>query len=248
MMGEDRMAQKIIQSTDAEIAAVQLERASVQPQPKVSTLRPQASHQTSKAYRIAKRVVDLASSACLLAVIWPVFIIIAAAIKIDSKGPVIYKHKRIGQNGKVLNLYKFRTMVTNADELIAKFTPAQMAEWKANYKLVNDPRITRVGFFLRKTSLDELPQLFNIIQGNLSVVGPRPVIAEELEKYGASMEKFLSAKPGLTGYWQAYARSECSYEERMQMELFYVANANTLWDLKIVFATLFSVIKGRGAI
>ena len=135
----------------------------------------------------------------------------------------------------------------NAEAMIADFTPEQKAEWEQNFKLDNDPRITRIGRILRKTSLDELPQLLNIAKGDLSIVGPRPVVTDELEKYGKNKEKFLSVTPGLTGYWQAYARSNCSYEQRMEMELYYVENANLLWDIKIVFATVGAVIKGRGA-
>lgn len=201
-----------------------------------------------KGYLAAKRIFDILSSLCLLAVIWPVFLVIAGAVKLDSKGPVIYRHKRIAQDGAEFYLYKFRSMVVNAEEMIEKFTPAQKREWENNFKLADDPRITRSGAFLRRTSLDELPQLINILQGNLSVVGPRPIVEEELEKYGPDKARFLRAKPGLTGYWQAYVRSDCSYEQRMDMELFYVDNANFWWDLKIVFATIRSLLKGKGAV
>jgi lipopolysaccharide/colanic/teichoic acid biosynthesis glycosyltransferase len=211
-------------------------------------LAPWAARSKAHGYLIAKRVFDIVSSACLLAVIWPVFAIIALAIKLDSEGPVFYKHKRVGQDGKELYLYKFRSMVTNADAMIARFTDAEQKEWRENYKLTHDPRITRVGRFLRKTSLDELPQVFNILEGSLSVVGPRPVIGEELEKYGENKPKFLSAKPGLTGYWQASARSCCSYEQRMNMELYYVERANFLWDLRIIWQTVLPVIQGKGAV
>lgn len=201
----------------------------------------------SASYRITKRALDVILGVVASIILLPFMLIIALIIKLDSKGPVIFVHNRIGQNGHPLPLYKFRSMRMNAEAEIAYFTPEQQAEWETNFKLDNDPRITRVGHFLRKTSLDELPQLYNIIRGDLSIVGPRPVIAEELEKYGDNKDKFLSVKPGLTGYWQAYARSDCSYEQRMEMELYYVDNASLLWDIKIIFATVLAVLRKTGA-
>ena len=138
-------------------------------------------------------------------------------------------------------------MVANAEELIKQFTPEQMKEFKENFKLENDPRITKVGNFLRKTSLDELPQLVNILKGDLSIIGPRPVIDEELEKYGSNKEKFLSVTPGLTGYWGANGRSCTSYEKRMEMELYYIDNLSWKMDIKIFFKTIISVLKKEGA-
>ena len=188
----------------------------------------------------------LASVALIL--LSPLFAIIAIAIKIDSKGPVFFAHKRIGKNGKIIKLYKFRSMVINAEELIKSFTPEQMREYKENYKLTNDPRITKVGKFLRKTSLDELPQLINIINGDLSIIGPRPLVADELEKYGVNKDKFLSVTPGLTGYWAANGRSNTTYEQRMEMELYYIDNLSLKMDIKVFFKTILSVLKKEGAI
>lgn len=200
-----------------------------------------------RGYQIVKRIFDvLAAGVGLIFCIVPIGII-ALLIKLDSPGPVFYVHHRIGKNGKELPLLKFRSMRINADEMMKEFTPEQKKEWESNFKLEHDPRITKVGNFLRRSSLDELPQLINILKGELSVVGPRPIVQEELEKYGENKEKFLSAMPGLTGYWQAYARSTCTYEQRIQMELFYVENANLWLDTKIVFATIGAVFKGRGA-
>ena len=144
-------------------------------------------------------------------------------------------------------IYKFRTMVENAEELIKQFTPEQMKEFKENFKLEKDPRVTKIGRVLRKTSLDELPQMLNIFKGQLSIIGPRPVIDEELEKYGNNKDKFLSVTPGLTGYWAANGRSDTNYDERMKMELYYVDNVSFKMDLKIFFTTIFAVIKGKGA-
>lgn len=132
--------------------------------------------------------------------------------------------------------------------MIKDFTPEQMKEYKENFKLENDPRITKIGKILRKTSLDELPQIINILKGELSIIGPRPIIEPELEKYEENKEKFLSLTPGLTGYWQANGRSNTTYEERMQMELYYVDNMSFKLDIKIFFKTILSVIKREGAV
>lgn len=198
-------------------------------------------------YKKVKRIIDVVLSSIGLIVLLPVFAIIALAIKIESKGPVFFKHTRIGKNGKIIKLYKFRSMVDNAEDLIQNFTPEQMKEYKENYKLTDDPRITKTGKILRKTSLDELPQLINIIKGELSIIGPRPVVQDELEKYGANAEKFLSVTPGLTGYWAANGRSSTTYEERMEMELFYVDNLSLKLDIQVFFKTIISVLKKEGA-
>lgn len=147
----------------------------------------------------------------------------------------------------MIDVLKFRTMVKDADQHIVNFDLEQKQEWSEKFKLEHDPRVTPLGKFLRKSSLDELPQLINIIRGEMSLIGPRPVVAEELEKYGANKEKLLSVRPGLTGYWQAYARSDCNYKRRMQMELEYVDHANLLWDIQILFATCKAVLRGSGA-
>lgn len=199
-------------------------------------------------YKFVKRTTDVVLSSVAMVALLPVFAVIAIAIKIESKGPVFFKHTRIGKDGKIIKIYKFRSMVDNAEDLIKNFTPEQMKEYKENYKLSNDPRITKVGKFLRKTSLDELPQLINIMKGDLSIIGPRPVVAEELKKYGPNIEKFLSATPGLTGYWAANGRSCTSYEQRMQMELFYIDNVSLKMDLKVFFKTIGAVLNRRGAV
>lgn len=200
-----------------------------------------------KIYRGFKRITDIVLGCVGLIILLPVFLIIGICIKIDSKGPVIFAHKRIGKNGKKFNMYKFRSMYENAEEMIENFSEEQKREYQENFKLENDPRITKMGSFLRETSLDELPQIINIIKGDLSIVGPRPIVDEELEKYGENKEKFLSITPGLTGYWQANGRSNTTYEERMQMELYYIDNQSLLLDIKIFFKTIVSVLKKEGA-
>ena len=199
-------------------------------------------------YMSVKRVFDLVISTIGLIILSPIFLILAIIVKLDSKGPVFFAHTRYGKNGKKFKMYKFRTMYENAQDMINDFTPEQMKEWKENFKLQDNPRITKVGKFLRKTSLDELPQIVNIIKGDLSIIGPRPVIEEELEKYGENKEKFLSVTPGLTGYWQANGRSSTTYEQRMEMELYYIDHISPKLDFKIFFKTIESVIKKEGAI
>ncbi len=200
-----------------------------------------------KAYDFIKRGIDLIIGTIGMMICLPFFLIIAILIKIDSRGPVFFKHKRIGKYGKDLYIYKFRTMVDNAEDEINNFTQEQKKEFEENYKLENDPRVTRIGKILRKTSIDELPQIINILKGEMAIIGPRPVVKDELEKYGKNKNKFLSIAPGLTGYWAANGRSDVSYEERMAMELYYIDNRSLLLDLKIFFKTIGSVLTGRGA-
>ena len=198
-------------------------------------------------YTYIKRMIDIFLSLIGIIVLSPVFLIITIIIKIDSKGPAFFVHKRIGKNGKEIGLYKFRTMIPDAEKMIKHFSKKQKEEFEKNFKLEYDPRITRVGRVLRKTSLDELPQLLNILKGDLSIIGPRPVVAKELEKYGDNKEKFLSVTPGLTGKWAANGRSNTSYEERIKLELDYVDNISFKEDIKIFFKTLLMVVKKEGA-
>ena len=198
-------------------------------------------------YKYVKRALDVVIASIALVILAPIFLIIAILIKAESKGPVFFAHKRIGKDGKEIKILKFRTMVDNAEDLIKEFTPEQMEEFKKNFKLENDPRITNTGKFLRKTSLDELPQLINIIRGELSLIGPRPVIGMELEKYENNKRKFLSVTPGLTGYWAANGRSNTTYEQRMIMELYYIDNISWKLDAKIFLKTILSVLKKEGA-
>lgn len=200
-----------------------------------------------KAYLLLKRVFDVLFSMVALVLLAVPMALITILIKIESPGPVIFVHNRFGKNGRPLPLLKFRSMHMNAEQMIDLFTPEQKEEWEKNFKLENDPRITRIGSFLRRTSLDELPQFINILKGDLSVVGPRPIVEDELARYGSEKDKFLSVTPGLTGYWQAYARSTCTYEQRMEMELYYVDHANFWWDIKIMLATVVAVLSRRGA-
>lgn len=200
-------------------------------------------------YQMIKRLFDILVSGLSLIVFSPIFFLIAILIRIDSKGGAFYKHKRIGKKGEIIYLYKFRSMYSDSNERLEEMlkNPEIRQEWEENFKLENDPRITKIGKVLRKTSLDELPQLINILRGDMSIVGPRPVIENELEKYGEEKEKFLSVTPGLTGWWACNGRSCTSYEDRKKLELYYVEHRGIFLDLKIMFKTFISVIKGNGA-
>ena len=199
-------------------------------------------------YLFIKRLFDIICGLLGIILLIPVTIIVKIVSMCNRDfASIFFSQNRIGKNGKEFKLYKFRSMVINAEELIKSFTPEQMREYKENYKLTNDPRITKVGKFLRKTSLDELPQLINIINGDLSIIGPRPVVADELEKYGVNKDKFLSVTPGLTGYWAANGRSNTTYEQRMKMELYYIDNLSLKMDIKVFFKTILSVLKKEGA-
>lgn len=200
-----------------------------------------------RAYEFLKRAGDILLSFIASLIILIPCAVIAILIFAEDGGPVIYAHSRVGQDGKPVRVYKFRSMKRDADDMGKYLTPEQLREFKKEYKLKNDPRVTKVGRVLRRTSLDELPQIFLnvLILGNMSVVGPRPVVMEETLLYGEDRDAFLSVKPGLTGYWAAYADKETSYENgsRQKMELFYVKNRSVLLDLKIIFKTAATVIR-----
>lgn len=200
-------------------------------------------------YLVIKRFLDMIGALLGIIILSPLLFILCVAVIVDDGGNPIYGHERIGKNGKKICIYKFRSMRIDAGNLEELLTPAQLEQYRTEFKVDNDPRITKVGNFIRKTSLDELPQLFNILFGDLSIVGPRPIVEAETKIYGKEIAKLLSVKPGLTGYWQAYARNNATYEtgERQKMEMYYVINQNLWLDIKIVFRTITSVLKREGA-
>jgi lipopolysaccharide/colanic/teichoic acid biosynthesis glycosyltransferase len=201
-------------------------------------------------YLFLKRIFDILFSLILIVLLSPLLIDLSIAVKIGCKGSVIYKHKRLGYRGKVISVLKFRSMNQDDRPLEEVLTAEQLKQYKTEFKIDNDPRVTKVGHFIRKTSLDELPQLFNVLIGNMSFVGPRPIVYKELKTYyHRSYEQLLSVKPGITGYWQAYGRSDISYSsgKRQAMEIYYVHNRSILLDLKILFKTVSAVFSERGA-
>ncbi|MEG6522873.1 undecaprenyl-phosphate galactose phosphotransferase WbaP [Desulfotomaculum sp. 1211_IL3151] len=200
--------------------------------------------------RIFKRIFDLSVSLLLLPIILPILGVIALAIRVDSKGPVIFAQKRVGHGGKTFNCFKFRTMIMDAQKVLENILdsdPQTRKEWEADFKLKNDPRITRVGKFLRRTSLDEFPQLLNVMLGQMSFVGPRPIIEDEIEKYGSYFQDFTMVLPGITGLWQVSGRNDVSYDERVQLDIWYVRNWSLWLDIEILLRTVSVVLNGKGA-
>ena len=204
---------------------------------------------SKRIYLSIKRCFDIIASLFALIVLSPIFLIIMALISLESKGNPIYKQKRIGKNGKYFYIYKFRTMYIDSQERLKELLkdPKIKKEWEENFKLSNDPRVTKVGKVLRKTSLDELPQLLNIFNGTMSIVGPRPIIDGEIEKYGLLKNKFLSVTPGLTGWWACNGRSQLDYNERIRLELYYVNHQSLKLDIRCLYKTAISVLKREGA-
>lgn len=199
-------------------------------------------------YCAVKRCFDVVFSLLCLLLLSPLLLLIALVILLEDRGPVIYRRRCVGANGGY-DMLKFRTMVTDADDLEKHLTPEQIAEYRGNIKLRDDPRVTKTGRFLRRTSLDELPQLMNILRGEMSFVGPRPVVEEELKYFGENGALLLSARPGITGYWQVHGRSDCTYEsgERQRLELYYVQHRSLRLDALILLQTVPAVLSTRGA-
>ena len=200
--------------------------------------------------RIMKRIFDTACALVGLILLSPLFAILAVLIRLDSSGKVFFGHSRVGREGKQFRCYKFRTMVSNAqavlEDLLAS-DPKARAEWEREFKLKDDPRITRIGNFLRRTSLDELPQLFNVILGEMSLVGPRPIVADEVEKYGDKSRYFFKVTPGITGLWQVSGRNDIDYDERVLLDEYYAKNWSLWLDIEILIRTFGAVLKREGA-
>ncbi len=201
-------------------------------------------------YAVIKRVVDLALSAVVSIFAMPLMAAIAIWLKFESRGPVFYGQTRIGQNGRRFKAWKFRSMVVDADRVLEQHLaadPALRAEWERDHKLKNDPRVTRAGNFLRRTSLDELPQLWNVIKGEMSLVGPRPIVDKEVVRYGEAFDLYTRVKGGITGLWQVSGRNDVSYDERVYLDQFYVRNWSVWLDCCILFRTIAVVLFRKGA-
>lgn len=194
---------------------------------------------------LLKRCVDLLGATALIAMFLPVFGVTAALILIGDGWPVIYRRRVIGRQGE-FDAFKFRTMRKDADSVLAS-NPILLKQYQRNFKLTQDPRVTKLGAFLRKFSIDELPQLFNVVRGQMSLVGPRMITVAELSKYGDHQDLLLSCKPGLTGYWQVFGRQNVSYEERVQMDVYYLLNWSIAMDMRLLLRTPLRVLKMEGA-
>ncbi len=210
-------------------------------------------------YEVFKRLIDIVFSLILIVIFFPIIVLVAIAIKLDSKGPVLADTpERVGKNGKLFKMYKFRSMIENAHELLRenpKFAELYRDYKKGSYKLKDDPRITNVGHFIRKHSLDEVPQFFNILKGDMSLVGPRAYYPDELRdqqmRYPETRESVkivLSVRPGVTGYWQVSGRSEINFDKRIKMDAEYVKKRSIAYDISIIMKTPGAMVSGKGAL
>ncbi len=200
-------------------------------------------------HEILKRTFDVMGAIVLALVFSPLMLLIVLLLRIEGS-PVIYRHRRVGRDGKTFDCLKFRSMVPNADRRLRELLerrPELKEEWLQNHKLRHDPRITALGRFLRRTSLDELPQIWNVLRGDMSLVGPRPIVWEEMMRYGRSLPIYLSAKPGITGLWQVTGRNDTDYRRRVAIDVYYVRKRNWLLDVYILFKTTLVILKGGGA-
>lgn len=207
-----------------------------------------AEIRSAKAYLFGKRLLDIVGALALTAVFAPVLVVIVLALR--RSGAIFFPHERVGLHGRKFRCYKFRTMVPDAETRLRALLDANAAlaaEWKEVRKLRNDPRVTAVGRFLRKTSLDELPQLWNVLRGEMTLVGPRPIVGDEVPEYGRSIGVYLAVKPGLTGLWQVSGRSETDYRRRVALDVYYARNRSWLLDLGILLKTVRVVLVGQGA-
>ena len=200
-------------------------------------------------YRL-KRAIDLILIVASLPVVAALIAIVAIAVRCTSRGPVFYSQRRIGRGGREFNSWKFRTMVPNAEYVLADFLaadPGLREEWEQRHKLCSDPRITSIGRLLRRTSLDELPQLWNVLMGEMTLVGPRPIVADEVGKYGAVFVLYTAVVPGITGLWQVSGRNDTTYDQRVEYDRFYIRNWSPWMDLQILSRTVSVILSGTGA-
>ncbi len=196
-------------------------------------------------YEKIKRVLDILLSIIFLIITFPIIILISIIVTIQFKHLPIYKQKRIGKNGKSFYIYKFQTMVDDSKNIFDNFSNELKMKYYKNYKLENDPRVTKFGSILRRFSLDELPQLINVLKGEMSLVGPRPVVKEELKKYGKNIDKLLSVTPGMTGFWQVNGHNSLTYNQRIKLDMFYIDNTSFKLDVLIIIKTFILFFKRK---
>jgi len=200
--------------------------------------------------RVMKRLFDIVAALALAIPAIPLAAVIALAILLETRGPVFFTHTRLGKVRRPFRLWKFRSMRADADEVLGRCLarhPELSAEWRQNHKLKNDPRMTRVGRWLRRSSLDELPQLWNVLGGAMSMIGPRPIVWEEIPKYGSALRQYERVQPGLTGLWQVSGRADLSYRRRIDLDTEYIRRWSLALDLKILLRTVLVVLRGHGA-
>jgi Undecaprenyl-phosphate galactose phosphotransferase WbaP len=201
-------------------------------------------------YRVLKRGLDIALVLLAAPVLLPLLVTVGLVVRLRSPGPIFFSHRRISRNGAFFPMWKFRTMCNNSAEVLEEYLarhPEARSEWRKTHKLRCDPRITGIGLFLRRYSLDELPQVWNVLTGKMSLVGPRPIVAAEVEKYGARFAYYCKVKPGVTGLWQVSGRSDLTYEQRVALDCQYVKEWSLFLDIKILLRTFASVVNQDGA-
>lgn len=223
----------------------ELQEAFHSKEPAASVIELQARRE-SRTYFLLKRFSDIVVAVFLLALFLPIIPVVAILIRLDSPGPIFFKQRRVGKNGTFFNFYKFRSMVTGAENVIGALRPLSSVDGPV-FKIKDDPRITHVGRFLRRSSLDELPQLINVLKGDMSIVGPRPNLPSEVSQYLAWQKRRLEVTPGITCFWQIAGRSHIGFQEWMRLDLEYVRKRSIVTDLKIMFKTVPAVIARKGA-
>lgn len=240
-MGKSRMHQSYLYGRKEEVPPLHLT-----PNPDLQS----DLHEVNPCGGMSKRVFDLILAAISITVLSPLLIILAITVRFSDGGPAMFGHTRVGFSGKPFKCWKFRSMAPNSEALLQQHlaaNPEAAQEWKLNQKFQNDPRVTPLGYFIRKYSIDELPQLFNILTGDMSFVGPRPIQRSESEKYGRSLRHYLRSRPGLTGLWQISGRSDSTYKKRVVFDRYYVTHWSMLTDLVLIFKTVPVAITGSGS-
>lgn len=255
MLTTDQLNQRVLLETDVDysrsliaIAPTTHSRGADRALPDAGG-EPKADH-LEKHEQILKRVFDIMFATVFLLVSFPALILLSIALQIDSPGRLFFVQQRVGRGGRMFNCYKFRTMHEDAERLLEELlanSPEAKREWDMDHKLRNDPRVSRLGGIVRKLSLDELPQLLNILSGEMSVVGPRPIVRAEILKYGSFFSDYCAVKPGLTGLWQVSGRNDVSYDERVQLDCEYTRRASFLFDMNIVLKTVPAVLGAKGS-
>lgn len=249
-MPEEFPTSELQQRSTAAAAAGVYEYPEVEPAGSPILVRQYPGPQRFFRYRVIKRGLDIVLVILASPLLVPLFLAIGAAVRFSSPGPVLFSHRRIRKHGEFFTMWKFRTMRLDSAQMLEDYlaaNPEARREWRETHKLKQDPRVTRVGAFLRRMSLDEVPQFWNVLQGTMSLVGPRPIVAAEVEKYGGKFEEYCKVKPGLTGLWQVSGRNEVSYDERVRLDCKYVRTWSLLGDAKIMSRTFTSVVNQDGA-
>ena len=240
---ERHRTQMIVVPAMTDIAAQRISVTPVAGIPLMHVGKPQAE----RSLKLTKRIFDIVVASLIIVLISPLLLITALLVKLEDGGPVIFKQKRIGRGGAAFPLYKFRSMVPNAEQIRAEQLEQHNEADGRLFKMKKDPRVTRIGRFIRRYSIDELPQLFNVLKGEMSLIGPRPALANEVEQYKKHVRRRLDVRPGITGLWQVSGRSDLSWDDAVRLDLYYVDNWSLVQDIVILMKTVRAVLSSRGA-